>query len=60
MRRSNTPIEKKLHTKMLRYSNGSPVLGVESFTWAVVPVPLVPLPVVVVGVTAGCVVAGSC
>ena len=42
----------------LLYSNGSPVFGVESFTWAVVP-PVLP-PVLVAGVTAGCVVPGSC
>ena len=58
MRRSNTPIEKKLHTNMLRYSNGSPVFGVESFTCAAVPVPLALPPVLTAGVVVGCVPVG--
>ena len=49
-------MEKKLQTNMLLYSNGSPVFGVESFTWAVVP-PALP-PVVPVGVVTVCCVPG--
>lgn len=57
MSSNNTPIENKLHTSNVRYSKGSPVFGVESFTCAACP-PLFALTgVVITGCVFGLVVS---